>query len=170
MKLLSSDVKPRAARQACGAPMRGGWLCLVAWVFGGVLLSVAPPASAQQRKVVDGIIVNLGIVTAEEAFGAEGHRESHSFTTAASARHVLITLDDQKSGSRIADAEVVVEITDPTGHVERKALLHTQAAGLPDYSEMFDFRSFGEYVVRVVITPQPGGKPIEAQFKTRRTG
>ncbi len=142
---------------------------LASCAFAAILLSVGAPVAAQQRTVVEGIVVNLGIVTAEEAFGAEGHREAHPFTTAASARHLLITLDDQKSGNRIGNAEVVVEVADPGGRVEKKALLHTQAAGLPDYSEMFDFRSFGEYTVRVVITPQSGAKPIEAQFKVKRT-
>jgi hypothetical protein len=43
----------------------------------------------------------------------------------------LITLDDEKSGARIGDAEVAVEVTDPHGRVDKKPLLHTQSAAFP---------------------------------------
>ena len=59
---------------------------------------------------------------------------------------------------------VVMEITDPKGHTERKPLLHTQAAGLPDYSELFIFPWSGRYSVRVTITLQSGAKPTQARF------
>jgi hypothetical protein len=48
--------------------------------------------------------------------------------------------------------------------VEKKALLHTQAGGLADYSDLFVFGWSGEYALRVLITPRPGAKPIEARF------
>jgi hypothetical protein len=62
---------------------------------------------------------------------------------------------------------VVVEVTDPHGHVDRKPLLHTQAGGLPDYSELFEFRWSGEYSIRVIITPRPDAKPIETRFTVK---
>ncbi len=122
------------------------------------------PAAAQQRKTVDGIVINLGIVPAETALHAEGHRESHPTNPPSGSQHLLVTLDEAKTGKRIGDAEVEITVTDPHHHVERKPLLHTQAAGQPDYSELFRFAWSGEYTVRVTVTPHPGAKPIDARF------
>jgi hypothetical protein len=76
----------------------------------------------------------------------------------------IITLDDEKSGMRIGDAEVVIEATNPRGHVEKKPLLHTQAGGFPDYSELFRFDSSGDYSIRMISTPRPQAKSIETRF------
>ncbi len=139
------------------------WLC----VFVAVCLLftlVWTPAAAQQARTVAGFIVNLGIVPAAVALRAEGHRDAHPTNPPGGSQHLLITLDDEKSGNRIGDAEVVIEVTDPRGGVEKKPLLHTQAGGLADYSELFVFSWSGEYSIRVIITPRPGAKPIETRF------
>ena len=122
------------------------------------------PAAAQQNRVVGGIVVNFGVVPAEVAMGAAGHSEAHPAHPPSGSQHLLITLDDAKSGTRIGDAEVVIEVTDPRGRVEKKPLLHTQAGGFPDYSELFRFGWPGEYSIRVIVTPRPGAKPIETVF------
>jgi hypothetical protein len=127
------------------------------------------PAAAQQTKTVGGFIVSFGIVTAAAALRADGHRESHPTNPPPGSQHLLITLDDEKSGKRVGDAEVVIEVTDPNGHVEQKPLLHTQAGGLSDYSELFRFGSPGEYSLRVTITPRGGTKPIETRFTVKHT-
>lgn len=131
----------------------------------GILAAVlsATPAAAQQR-IVEGVVVNLGIVPAAVALRADGHREAHPANPPSGAQHVLVTLDEEKGGKRIGDAEVVVEVTDPRGHVEKKPLLHTQGGGLPDYSELFHFGWPGQYAVRVIITRSAGARPIQTQF------
>jgi hypothetical protein len=121
-------------------------------------------AVAQQSRTVAGFIVNLGIVPAEVALRADGHRDSHPTNPPSGSQHLLITLDDEKSGKRIGDAEMVIEMTDPRGRVEKKPMLHTQGGGLPDYSELFVFGWSGEYSIRVIITPRPDAKPIETRF------
>jgi hypothetical protein len=128
----------------------------------GVALAWAP-AAAQNSKVAEGLIVNLGLLSAEEALRADGHRDAHPTNPPSGSQHLLITLDDQKSRARIGNAEVDVEVTDPKGRLERKRLLHTQAAGLPDYSDLFVFGWTGEYSIRVIITV-PGAKSIETRF------
>lgn len=121
-------------------------------------------AAAQGTKTVSGLVVSFGIVPAELALRADGHRDLHPSNPPPGSQHLLITLDDQKTGKRIGDAEVLIEVTDPRGHVEKKALLHTQASGFPDYSDLFRFAWPGKYAIRVVIVPQRNAKPIEAQF------
>jgi hypothetical protein len=103
-------------------------------------------------------------VPAEVALRAEGHRDAHPLHPPSGSQHLLVTLDEEKSHKRLAEPEVVVEVTDPRGGVERKPLLHTQAGGLPDYSELFKFGSPGAYSIRVLITPRPGANPVEARF------
>jgi len=115
-------------------------------------------AAAQQTQTVDGVVVNLGIVPAEVALRAEGHRESHPANPPHGSQHLLITLDDAKTNRRIGDAEVIVDVTDPRGHVEKKPMLHTQSRGLADYSELFMFGWSGDYDIRAVVT-QPAPRP-----------
>jgi hypothetical protein len=142
------------------------WLCV--FVAACLVFALAwTPAAAQQARTTAGFIVNLGIVPAAVALRADGHRDAHPTNPPGGSQHLLITLDDEKSGKRISDAEVVVEVTDPHGGVEKKPLLHTQAGGLPDYSELFVFGWSGEYSIRVIITPRPGAKPIETRFSVR---
>lgn len=122
------------------------------------------PADAQQVKTVSGLVVNFGIMTAEQALRADGHRDAHPLHPPSGSQHLLIALDDEKSGKRIGDAEVAIEVTDPRGHVEQKPLLHTQGGGLPDYSELFVFSWSGDYTVRVIITPKGAAKPVVTSF------
>ena len=121
-------------------------------------------SAASQSTTVGGIVVNFGIVPAEVALRVDGHRDSHPTNPPAGSQHLLVTLDDANSGKRIGDAEVAIEVKDPHGRVDTKPLLHTQGGGLPDYSELFEFRWSGDYEVRVLITTKPGAKPIEARF------
>lgn len=120
--------------------------------------------AADQSKTVGGVVINLGIVPAEVALRAEGHSEAHPKNPPPGSQHLLITLDEQKSGKRIGDAEVVVEVTDPHGHMEKKPLLHTHAGGLPDYSELFRFGWNGTYSIHVIVTLHPRARPIDARF------
>jgi hypothetical protein len=64
---------------------------------------------------------------------------------------------------------VAIEVTDPHGRIDKKPLLHTQAGGFPDYSELFVFGWSGEYSIRVIISPRPGAKPIETRFTVNHT-
>jgi hypothetical protein len=122
------------------------------------------PAAAQQVKSVAGVVVNFGVMPAEVALRADGHRDMHPPNPPSGSQHLLVTLADQKTQARIGDAAVSIEVTDPRGRVETKPLVHTQAAGFPDYSELFTFGWSGEYRIRVIITLNSGAKPIETRF------
>jgi hypothetical protein len=119
---------------------------------------------AQQSQTVGTYVVNFGIVPAEVALGTAGHREAHPITFPPGSQHLLITLDDAKSGKRVGDAEVVIDVTDPKGRVVSKPLLHTSGGGMPDYSELFTFGWSGRYSIQATITPKPAGKPLVARF------
>ena len=134
--------------------------------FAFAALVLAASSAWAQEKTVGGLVIDLGLMPAAKAMQADGHREAHehAFTNSSAAEHLLVVLADAKSGQRIGDARVVVEVRDPKGKVERKVLLRTQAAGLPDYSEIFQFGWTGKYTIRVSVTPKPGAKPIESSF------
>ena len=125
---------------------------------------VAFSASAQQAKTVDGLLINFGLMSAERAIHAQGHRDAHPEKFPGGSQHVLITLTDEKTAKRIGDAEVVVEVIDPKGKAERKPLLRTSAGGTPDYSELFVFGWSGHYVVRVSVFQRRDAKPVKTRF------
>jgi ABC-type glycerol-3-phosphate transport system substrate-binding protein len=125
---------------------------------------LALPAAAQQVKSVDGLVINLGLMSAEKAVHAEGHREAHPEKFPSGSQHVLITVSDAASGKRIGDAAVEVEVVDPKGNHVKRPLLRTGAGGLPDYSELFVFGWSGRYALNVSIAARPGAKPVKASF------
>lgn len=133
--------------------------------FAAVLaMLVALPVSAQQAKTADGLLINFGLMSAEHAIHAQGHRDAHPEKFPSGSQHILIALTDQKTAKPIGDAEVVVEVIDPKGKTERKALLRTSAAGMPDYSELFVFGWSGKYAVRVSVFQRKDAKPVKTSF------
>ena len=124
----------------------------------------ALPASAQQMKTLDGLVINFGLMSAEKAVHAEGHREAHPDKFPSGSQHLLVTLADAKTHRPIGDAQVEVELIDPKGKAAKKALLHTSAGGMPDYSELFVFGWSGTYEVRVSVTPGGSTKPVKTRF------
>src|SRR5262245_10239091 len=109
---------------------------------------IAVPVFAQERKA-GGLVINLGLMPAWQAMQVDGHREAHSheFISRTGSQHVLIVVADEKTGRRIGDAQVVVQVTDPKGVTQKKPLARTQAGGMPDYSEVFEFGWSGTYRV-----------------------
>jgi hypothetical protein len=125
---------------------------------------LALPASAQQMRTVDGLVINFGLMSAEKAVRAEGHRDAHPEKFPSGSQHVLVTLADAKTSRRIGDAQVEVEVIDPKGKSAMKPLLHTSAGGVPDYSELFVFGWSGTYQVRVSVSQSKGAKPVKTRF------
>jgi len=134
------------------------------FVVAAASLLPALSAVAQQEAKVDGLVIDFGIMPADQAVHALGHSEAHPQKFASGSQHVLIALAEQKTGRRIGDADVVVEVVDPKGKISKKTLLHTSAAGMPDYSELFVFGWSGNYSVRVDVTPWAGAKPVRTTF------
>jgi hypothetical protein len=132
------------------------------------LALVATPLSAQQMTKVDGIVVNMGIVHALDAEHVDAQHGVHKGGHGSGARHILVSLSDEKSGARIGDAEVSLEVQGPNGRIERKPLMAMITAGFPDYSEVFNFGRSGRYVLRVSILRKGMAKPVRAAFTVNR--
>ena len=129
----------------------------------------ASPLSAQQMKKVDGIVVNIGIVHALDAEHVDAQHGVHKGGHGSGAQHVVLSLADEKSGARIADAEVAVELQDPNGRRQRKPMMAMITSGYPDYSEVFNFGWSGRYIVHVSITRKGMGKPVRTAFTVNRS-
>lgn len=128
---------------------------------------VAAPAAAQQMKTVGGVVVNIGIISAIAAEHADAQHGAHKGGHGSGMEHVVVSLAEEKSGARIGDADVTIEVKTPKGSVQKKPALPMVTAGYPDYSEVFDFGWSGSYVVRVSVK-RKAAKPIEAVFTVNR--
>jgi hypothetical protein len=96
---------------------------LLTLVTAAVLMLAALSAHAQQAKSVEGVVIQFGLMSAERAVRAEGHRDAGG-------------REERQANRRRGSG---VEAVDPKGASEKKALIHTSAAGMPDYSELFVF-------------------------------
>ena len=128
---------------------------------------VAAPVAAQQMKTVGGVVVNIGIISAIAAEHADARHGVHKGGHGSGMEHVVVSLAEEKSGARIGDADVTIEVKTPKGSVQKKPALPLVTAGYPDYSEVFDFGWSGSYVVRVSVK-RKAAKPIEAVFTVNR--
>ena len=128
---------------------------------------VAAPAAAQQMKTVGGVVVNIGIISAIAAEHADARHGVHKGGHGSGMEHVVVSLAEEKSGARIDDADVTIEVKTPKGSVQKKPALPMVTAGYPDYREVFDFGWSGSYVVRVSVK-RKAAKPIEAVFTVNR--
>jgi hypothetical protein len=129
---------------------------------------VALPAAAQQMKTVGGVVVNIGIMSAIAAEHSDAQHGVHTGGHGSGMEHVVVSLAEEKSGARIGDADVTIQVKNPKGGVQKKPALPMVTAGFPDYSEVFDFGWSGSYVVRVSVKRKAAAKPIEAVFTVKR--
>lgn len=125
---------------------------------------VALHASAQTQKTVNGLVVNIGIVNAIDAEHIDAQHGAHKGGHGPGAQHILVSLAEEKTGARVGDALVSIEVKNPKGVVQKKPLMPMVTAGYPDYSEVFDFAWSGKYQLRVLIQRKAGAKPVEATF------
>jgi hypothetical protein len=135
-------------------------------VLAAAAILAATPALAQQAKTVDGVVINIGIVSAIMAEHVDPQHGVHKGGHGSGNEHIVVVLAEEKGGVRIADAEVTVEVRNPKGVVQRKPLTAmTTTAGFPDYSEVFEFAWSGRYDVRVLVVRKGKTRPLKADFR-----
>jgi hypothetical protein len=143
----------------------------VTGLFAAVVFAAALaafPAAAQQRKTVDGVVINIGILGALMAEHVDAQHGVHKGAHGSGMEHVVISLAEEKGGARIGDAEVSVEVKNPNGVMQKKPLMAMITAGFPDYSEVFDFGWTGRYIVRVSIRRKGAAHAVKASFTVNR--
>ncbi len=118
-----------------------------------------------QTETVGGMVVRLGVVSAEHAREAPGELQSHlRIPKSKSMQHLMVSLFKAEGGERITDAKVSIAVENPLGQIQQKELLNAAPAGPVDYSEFFRFDMSGKYVITVSVTRKGEPKPVEAVF------
>ena len=143
--------------------------------FGLFYLAAAPNAgaqgqqvaeSSQNRQVVDGVIVNVGWISAADAAKFEAERSLHrSHLHKKGVYHLVVTLSDARSGEPIKNATVTAVIDDPFDRIQRKLLKKTETAGFTDYSDYYEFSGVGRYFLNLEIILEGRATPLKARFQ-----
>lgn len=129
------------------------------------MLLAMPSAWAEHQKAVAGMVINIGVVPASKAAAFPLEAEKHKATHPDGAQHVLVSLSDAKTGDHIGNARVTLDLRDPKGKSQKKLLVVGSTAGIPDYSEIFNFGWSGQYRIRVTIERQDAKRPVTADLK-----
>ena len=145
--------------------MHGHTLLNAAAIVAGLAWTViAAPVSAEHRKVVDGYVINVGVVPATQLLRADAYeRAMHREIAAQATHHVVVGVMEEKTGAPVGDARVTLEVFDPRGGVQRRTLERGNPGGVPDYSALVRFGWAGEYRLRVQVA-RAGTAPVTSTF------
>ena len=142
------------------------------WLLAGLLLVVSTTVAANgYRQVVDGVAVYFGMMPAELVRGhPPGHPESGMHGgVPVGENHVMVALFDDKTGKRIADAQVTATITGPDRFKLEKKLEPMIVAGAATYGNYFNMPGPGPYRIALRIRVPGGGQDIQAVFTWARS-
>ena len=117
------------------------------------------------EKVSDGLRNKLRALSQDLGSSRVDVLATYGFTEAKQAwPECPFPADEPPSGYHLYPDLGIVEVIDPQGKAVSKPLLHTSAAGMPDYSELFVFGWSGTYTLRVNVVPGKGAKPVKTSF------
>lgn len=120
----------------------------------------------QNRQVIDGIVVNVGWISAADAAKIEAERKLHrSHLHKKGVYHLVVTLSDARSGKPIKDAKVTAVIDDPFDRIQRKPLKRAETAGFTDYSDYYEFSGIGRYFLNLEIIIEGRATPLKVRFQ-----
>ena len=129
----------------------------------------AAPRPSGQHKNVGGMDVYLGFASAERLRGFPAgsvERTMHGGVPGGSGNfHVNVSLLDEASKARIADAKVEVRVERLGTSGETKALEPVLINGLTSYGNYVRMAAGSTYVVTVRVTRAGSSQPVEARFE-----
>ena len=130
---------------------------ILAAVFLMASVFAATVFAQHETKTVDGLKVTLAITSVEEIKKHPGeHPEIRMHGGPKGTHHLLIHIEDEKTGKVVGDASVRAAIHNPDGSKTLKNLDPMTIAGFRDYGNYFDFKDQGNYHIEVAITPAKG--------------
>ncbi len=138
--------------------MKHAYKSLFTGIFIIMLLSYSYPILAQHDvKTVAGIKVMLAMVHIEEIKKhPDEHPEIKMHGGPKGTHHLLIHLEDEKTGKIISDASVTVNIHKPDGTKVSKMLEPMTISGRTNFGYYFDFSEIGNYHIEAMIMPEKG--------------
>lgn len=145
-------------RPGCKDLLRGFLIALV-WFY---------PALAQHEiKTVDGLKVMLAVAGVEDIKKyPEKHPEVKMHGGPGGSHHVLIHIEEEKTGKAISNVSVSANVHNPDGTNVKKVLEPMTIGGITDFGNYFDIKELGNYHIDVLITVE--GEIIKVNFSYER--
>jgi cytochrome c5 len=166
-----------------GMPPRGGGPNLtdaelrnavVYMVNGGAgpakVVAAAGVASGPNFKVIEGMIINFGVIPADAIRGNPEKYPKNVYGDAPSAPeqyYVTVSLSDANNGKRIADAAVKARVSTAAGAGPEKPLQPNPTPDSPTYGNYFAMAGTGPYQIILHIKRPGPGEVVEAKFEYR---
>ncbi len=146
------------------------WSGLLAAVL-GFTAGGATAAESSYRQIVDGVAVYFGILPAELVRGhppehAEGQMHGG---VPVGENHIVVVLFEEKTGKRLAGAEINARITGDRGFDVRKKLESMEIAGSVSYGNYFSMPGAGPYHIEVRIRLPGAARELRATFTWARS-
>lgn len=139
-----------------------------------VLMSVMAPATADTgsgSKTVGNVLIYMGLLPAEMVRGhPQGHPEAsmHGGVPGGSGEyHVIISLFDAKTGSRVENADVSARVSEVGLAGAEKKLEPMQIAGTTTYGNFFRMGGNGPFEIAVTIRLPGQAEAIKTTFEHR---
>lgn len=146
-------------------------LCAAIAGIAALLLSSALADDSGQHKIVNGLAIYLGVMPAEMILGhPKPHTEAemHGGVPAGGHQyHVLVSLFDNATGKRIANAQVKANIFEIGLSGVRKKLEPMLIAGTISYGNYFNMAGANPYRILVQIRLPGSAGLIETEFEYR---
>lgn len=141
----------------------------VAMLTAAPIIATATERSYQQ--VVDGVVVYFGMLPAELV---RGHPREHTESrmhggVPVGESHLTVALFDDKTGSRVTNAELTARITDGRGLDIRKKLEPMLIAGNQTHGNYFQLTGAGPYRIEIMIRRPGAAGEIRAIFTLARS-
>src|SRR5262245_2429127 len=106
------DVDQRSRAPGAQAGNEGGHMKKIVGMAAAAWLAalLALPVCAQSQKTVQGLIVNIGIMSSIDAEHSDAQHGVHKGGHGSGTQHILISLAEEKGGARVGDAQVTIEL------------------------------------------------------------
>ena len=130
--------------------------------------TVASAASGPNIRVVEGMTINFGVISAEAIRGDPKEYPTNVYGDVPSAPeqyYVTVSLFDADNGKRIADATVRARVSTSAGAGPEKALLFNAIPNAPTYGNYFSMAGMGPYQITLHITRPGMADMVQTQFE-----
>lgn len=120
---------------------------------------------------VDGLKVMLGVASVEEIKKhPDEHPEIKMHGGPKGTHHILVHIEDEKTGKVVSDASVQLTVHNPDGTKVTRPLEPMTIGGITDFGDYLDLRYLGNYHLDVFITPKEGDVKKATFVYERRLG
>lgn len=131
-----------------------------------------PTALAQHEiKQVDGLKVMIAAASVEEIKKhPDEHPEIKTHGGLKGTHHILVHIEDEKTGKVVSDASVQLTVHNPDGTKVSRPLEPMTIGGITDFGNYFDLSDLGNYHMDALITLKTGETRKATFVYERRPG